>query len=70
MIIDELVEIYEASQGKKIDAVASGPDGMRRLVRKTRARLVRDGLNIDVTIERGLGGKFGSETVFIVVEDL
>lgn len=38
--------------GKKIGVVASGPDGMGRLVRNTCSDLVGEGRNIDVTIEK------------------
>ena len=40
---------------KKVGVMASGPDSMGRLVRNTYARLVRDRVDIDVTVE-----KFGS----------
>ena len=54
MMIDELVERYGAGKGKgkKVGVVASGPDGMGRLVRNTCSRLVRDGVRVDVTIEK------------------
>ena len=38
--------------GKKVGFVASRPDSMGRLVRNTCARLVRDGVNADVSIEK------------------
>jgi NAD(P)H-flavin reductase len=53
-MIDGLMERYGARQGnvKKVGVVASGPDSMGRLVRNTCATLVRDGLDVDVTIEK------------------
>jgi hypothetical protein len=53
-MIDGLAERYGARQGnvKKVGVVASGPDSMGRLVRNTCATLVRDGLDVDVTIEK------------------
>ena len=51
-MIDKLVDQYEAIQGKKVGVVASGPDGMGRLLRNKCAMLVRDGLDIDITIEK------------------
>jgi NAD(P)H-flavin reductase len=53
-MIDELIERYGAMQekGKKVRVAASGPDSMGRLVRNTCTRLVRDGLDVDVTIEK------------------
>ncbi|KAG0647051.1 Ferric reductase B [Hyphodiscus hymeniophilus] len=52
LMIDGLVDRYEVGQGKKVGVVASGPDSMGRLVRNTCAKLVKDGLDVDVTIEK------------------
>jgi predicted ferric reductase len=53
-MIGELVERYGMRKGKenKIDVVASGPDGMGRVVRNSCARLMWDGVDVDVTIEK------------------
>ena len=53
-MIEELVERYEVGKGKgkKIGVVASGPDGMGRVVRNSCARLAWDGVNVDVTVEK------------------
>jgi hypothetical protein len=51
-MIDDLVCKYSNEEQKKICAVASGPDSMRRLVRNTSARLVINGRYIDVMIEK------------------
>jgi NAD(P)H-flavin reductase len=52
LIIDELVDRNGANLGKKVGIVTSGPENMGRLVRNTCARLVRDGVDDDVTIEK------------------
>ena len=52
LMIHKLVYKYEVNQRKKVGVVASGPDSMGRVVRNTCANLVRDGLDVDVTIEK------------------
>ncbi|KAI9745972.1 MAG: hypothetical protein M1818_000653 [Claussenomyces sp. TS43310] len=49
-IIDEAVE--NAGDMRRIGVVGSGPDSMGRTVRNTCARLVRNGGNVGVTIEK------------------
>ncbi|KAH7382802.1 ferric reductase-like protein transmembrane component [Cadophora sp. MPI-SDFR-AT-0126] len=51
-MICDLVDSYSGQKGKKTSVVASGPDGMGRLVRNTCAGLVRDGRDVDVAIEK------------------
>jgi len=49
-MVGELVERYGVE--RKVGVVASGPDSMGRGVRNTCARLVREGVDIDVTVEK------------------
>ncbi|PVH88030.1 hypothetical protein DL98DRAFT_509537 [Cadophora sp. DSE1049] len=51
-MICDLVDLHAGQKGKKTSVVASGPDGMGRLVRNTCAGLVRDGRAVDVAIEK------------------
>ncbi|KAK0113698.1 hypothetical protein ONS95_013947 [Cadophora gregata] len=49
-MICDLVDLH--ARGKRTSVVASGPDGMGRLVRNTCAGLVKDGRQVDVAIEK------------------
>jgi hypothetical protein len=51
-MIREVVDDYAGGQEKRIRVVASGPDGMGRLVRNTCANLVRNGKDVDVVFEK------------------
>jgi NAD(P)H-flavin reductase len=51
-MMKEIIELHAGSRGKRIRVVASGPDGMGRMVRNTCAALVRDKKDVDVTIEK------------------
>ncbi|KAL5323348.1 hypothetical protein ACEPPN_007883 [Leptodophora sp. 'Broadleaf-Isolate-01'] len=51
-MIRGLVDLHAGSRGKRTSVVASGPDGMGRLVRNTCAGLVRDGRDVGVAIEK------------------
>lgn len=51
-MINEIVDRHTYERGQKIRCVASGPDGMGRLVRNAFASLVREGRDADVTIEK------------------
>lgn len=51
-MIHELVERYEVGTRKKVGVVASGPDGMGRVVRNTCATIMKDGTNVSVAIEK------------------
>ena len=51
-MINEVVKESCREKSQKIRVVASGPDSMGRLVRNTCARLVRDGRDVDVMIEK------------------
>lgn len=50
--IHEVINTYLEEQHGSVRVVASGPDGMGRLVRNTCAGLVRDGKDVDVMIEK------------------
>lgn len=51
-MIGEIVEKFAGGVEMKTRVVASGPDSMGRTVRNTCADLVRDGRDVDVTIEK------------------
>ncbi|CZS92612.1 hypothetical protein WAI453_006648 [Rhynchosporium graminicola] len=51
-IIQELVDVHASAKGNKASLVASGPDGMGRLVRNTCAGLVRNGREVKVAVEK------------------
>jgi len=50
-MINKIVDAHGGEQGKRIRMVASGPDSMGRPVRNTGASMVRDGKDVDITIE-------------------
>jgi len=54
-MIEDTVSLYiqkKGNENKKMRVVASGPDSMGRLVRNTCSGMVREGRNVDVTIEK------------------
>ena len=44
--------VRASGQREKIGVVVSGPDGMNRSVRNTCAKMVRDGMDIDIAVEK------------------
>jgi NAD(P)H-flavin reductase len=51
-MITGIIEKFANGERRKTGVVASGPDSMGRLVRNTCAGLVREGMDVDVTIEK------------------
>lgn len=51
-LISRVVENHISGQGKRIRIVASGPDSMGRMVRNTCAKMVREGVNADIEVEK------------------
>lgn len=51
-MIREIINDHAGGQAKRTRVVASGPDGMGRLVRNTCAYLVRNGKDVDVVFEK------------------
>jgi predicted ferric reductase len=51
-MMHDIINMYAGRRKDRIRVVTSGPDGMGRLVRNTCASLVRDGRDVDVTVEK------------------
>lgn len=52
-IIDSWIDAFDGrAPGQRIGVVASGPDGMNRTVRNTCAPLIRQGMDVNVEIEK------------------